>query len=570
MGLKRCASLDDSAFGHHRSERLAVTLSSSDWSDVHGKGSQYLSSASVAAPKEPIRCPPERIKTPIGAPRWPLDVDADSPQGTGQQAPNSQEQTFTSTQASSHDLPFPRVVQRILRVHRTPKVSRAPTPAPATRGVWRPPVSGQSTNLLADLSQHPLAIGTSTLGAHRVDLGEASLVSPMPGPGTSTPKAHTTNNDRDTSRSHSRDVPLVPHEVSPSQLSLRYAADNAIPASPEMVCSHFSRRNARLPKTLSRPSNERSRSLARAQTTGPADSVRTDELLQSFPTPPAQGENDRRVKDKPPPKRDLWSVFPTSTSHRCGDMTSNPRQPRFADPRATHAVNRQHSQAADCDLSAPVGEELPSRHRHLEVPFDDANNVSLHRLDRRQERHSGESCLSVTPSLGTRALQGPTSERTENERAVANGALRYDCGSAGICDNLAGSTLPDSTSKLSRPYRIAPPSHATPVIRGPPCCRHKSAKLKARLQSSSLPRMDDFAIFDGSTGPSEVAPAQGIEVPSITMPTSNVVQIPTPASAAVTFATAASDLTHVSSTGGTVAAMGVSSEGIVTTGSGRA
>ena len=81
--------------------------------------------------------------------------------------------------------------------------------------------------------------------------------------------------------------------------------------------------------------------------------------------------------------------------------------------------------------------------------------------------------------------------------------------------------------------------------------------------------MVDFAMFDGSTGPSEVPPAHNIETPSTNMP-SSAVSIPTPASAAPTVTTAAPDPMLVSNAGESTPAMGAAAGGIAATGPGRA
>ncbi|KAK4623985.1 hypothetical protein CLAFUW4_05801 [Fulvia fulva] len=364
----------------------------------------------------------------------------------------------------------------------------------------------------------------------------------------------------DTRRANARATRTSSMEVSPSERSLRYATMNAVPASPEMIISCAARRTAAIPRSA-RSSNACSTSPVSTSRVIATDTVRTDELLSSFPAPPVPWDAarpGRLARSTLPQKRPSWSIFPRSAPRTDQDIAPASKQPRSAISCGVSSVVQGRSIASNAGSSSPQWRgESWNRDRHSGVPLNGVATTSLHSFDRRSERQSGESASAQASSLRTRALHGPASDRSENQRAIVNGAHRYNRGRA-VPGELAVFAPSVDTAKSLTPDQLTDP---TPVIQGPSFCKHRLAKLKARQLHIPSPHVVGLATFDGSNGASEVPSSHSIDAPSTGVHTSTPVPsptrqpethiggAPTTGSATETLTTAASDPMLVSNTG---------------------
>nr|POE74723.1 hypothetical protein CFP56_37254 [Quercus suber] len=115
--------------------------------------SRYLSSEedtrTLPRAAIPPFAPPERVRTPVGLPRWPSDLRQD------QRITTSKWQAILAfaRNGSSTELSFRSIFGGV--------GSHEPLPASPGRS-WRPPLSGHSTHRFADLTSHPFISSPDT------------------------------------------------------------------------------------------------------------------------------------------------------------------------------------------------------------------------------------------------------------------------------------------------------------------------------------------------------------------------------------------------------------------------
>ncbi|CAK3879750.1 Hypothetical predicted protein [Lecanosticta acicola] len=228
--------------------------------------------------------------------------------------------------------------------------------------------------------------------------------------------------------------------------------------------------------------------------------VRTAELLESFPAPPqqtnAEGCDNETVR--PPRSRPAWSLFP-STNRRSPlpwqfDPVSRLRK-RYANQSVDGSADRNADESA---VSAGyVRGEAQSRYRHSGTPLYDAERASLCSFDRDQQerRGGGGDGARASLALGTRALQHRASE---NDRAVSNGAHRFSSTSR-------PPTSPRQIVVDGNTFTLCTPDNTQRQldheVQKPQVCRHRQAKLQkrtVRYPVTGLDRLANSALFDGS------------------------------------------------------------------------
>lgn len=266
--------------------------------------------------------------------------------------------------------------------------------------------------------------------------------------------------------------------VSPSVRALAALSGSPIPMSPERAEAESSRRTSSIPRSRVRsPSNGLG---SQNRFTYPSSTAKTADLIEAFPEPP---QAQVRTRNSAPAR---MSLFPNVTGlegrdsldselpiHRRQNATTNSGSeqstfPAFDSARTPSASNAWLSGALpnppECDGSAdttatnsrPVrGEDV--RYRHSGTPVYDDDITSLREVDESDDRdmaalldHPGSpvSCktgatryFSAASQMGmgmrrsvvsTPALevsnvqvQARDENRVQQERAVANGALRF-------------------------------------------------------------------------------------------------------------------------------------------------
>jgi len=315
--------------------------------------------------------------------------------------------------------------------------------------------------------------------------------------------------------------------ISPSVRALAALSGSPVPVSPDRVEAESSRRTSSIPRSRMRsPSNGLG---SQKRFTYPSSTAKTTDLLEAFPEPP---HAQVRTRSSAPARMSLFPNVAGVEERRSNDSELSPHRrnnstafsgseqstlPGVDSTRTPSASNAWLSGALpnppECDGSAdttatnshPVrGEDV--RYRHSGTPLYDDDTTSLREIDQSDDRamaasldHPGSpvSCktgatryfsaashvamgpgrsLASTPApvLSNVHAQVRDESRHQQERAVANGALRF------VSQTLGGT----GSAQAVREEEIAPVS----ITSHGKACLHK--RLSFRAQKSERRGVD--------------------------------------------------------------------------------
>jgi hypothetical protein len=250
-------------------------------------------------PWQPPFVPPHRVKTPDGVPHWPVKVRVSFVRRMARTL------SFATSLSTSEGMRF---VLRTLRGEL--RSCRGPRPS-----TWRPPVSGHSTYHYDRPSQHPLNnVRLAAVVQSEDDRHDEVQAQPIPEPTL----VERQSLDR---RCQSKSV-----NASHAQRALGAIDGNAIPINPARA---IRARSVSMPQRLalpkagsaSRPPVQDMVQPGQSTTAYPSDTMRTTDMIESFPSPPSS--SSRKTRDllqlfAPVPQRAPFAQVlggGTSTTH---------------------------------------------------------------------------------------------------------------------------------------------------------------------------------------------------------------------------------------------------------------
>jgi hypothetical protein len=223
-------------------------------------------------PWQPPFVPPHRVKTPDGVPHWPVKVRV------------SFARRMARTLSSATSLSTSEGMRLILSTLRG-EIRSCRGPRPST---WRPPVSGHSTYHYDGPSQHPLNnVRLAVVVQSEDDSHDEVQAQPIPDP---------TLVER---QSLNRRCQSESVNASHAQRALGAIDGNAIPINPARA---IRARSVSMPQRLTVPkADSASRPLVqdtvqpgRSTTAYPSDTMRTIDMIESFPSPPSRSPTKTR------------------------------------------------------------------------------------------------------------------------------------------------------------------------------------------------------------------------------------------------------------------------------------
>ncbi|CZT14854.1 uncharacterized protein RCC_12256 [Ramularia collo-cygni] len=464
MSRRRCYSADDNiAHMSIRKSDTSIEPSSGAVSESQSPSRHHASALALAV--EPPFQPPRRMTTPTGLPRWPGEIDHD------QLAVRQ-----LTVRTSRRDLlleylrrpPSRPKLKEVLRGERTTTFDRA---VRTGSRFWRPPTSGQFTRRYEDLESHPFSF---------VPIADICGAAPAPIESTSTPyKLNATVHHPGGGLSHTlqESANSAPSALANSLQALKSAGQNAVPLSARRASARAGMRSAAVPVHIR--STQPCESIQRQSSQSPdIGTTRTSELFESFPSPPEQKPNQQRAQ---PQKRSSWSLFPAPGRSKVSE------QVQMKSRRQHAATNSNESETSN----VAVRGESRARYRHSGTPIYDPDSVSLHSIDQAGESMAEGSRLDLD-----RSIDEPQ-RRTESQRAVSNGALRFSTrlgaiaqGSPVMCAQLQG------TENRKAIFRNADEPRQL--------CKHKLTKLRSlqKKHPHLAPNAyDTTAYVDGTSTP---------------------------------------------------------------------
>ena len=438
-------------------------------------------------PAQPPFPPPERVKTPEGIPSWRGEVlNADgnrvSPESSTTHGFFMRQLRARSSQMfrqifggpSARSTSQSRIWRPPVSGHRSQTFGRLET-HPFTTA----PVASVSNDTLGEVvsNWHQKSPDMNTQGSSQSigrDNPRIDQIETLP--------------DRYRSNAECTSPVTLTRASSPSQRALQAASGNAIPVSPHRARRYtqasINGRSISVPSACVSQADPATTSNPRGLS-APNGTVNTMELIQQFPEPPTQPNRASLANDRTCPP--VFAIFPPSQdagqSGRVGLggvrrvsgkggtkrvltnalSLSTTNTDRRGKQRALGGCNVQHSPsshaASDCDNDVSVvtaiqihsngpsirGESL-CRYRHSGTPVYDNDVSSLRSFDEQCERNTNRlvtplmnaitrpgSALTgnsryfsaASTSLGTRVVSQRPASLQEQERAVANGALRF-------------------------------------------------------------------------------------------------------------------------------------------------
>jgi hypothetical protein len=223
-------------------------------------------------PWQPPFVPPHRVKTPDGVPHWPVKVRV------------SFVRRMARTLSSATSLSTSEGMRFVLRTLRG-ELRSCRGPRPST---WRPPVSGHSTYHYDRPSQHPLNnVRLAAVVRSEDDRHDEVQAQPIPEPTL----VERQSLDR---RCQSKSV-----NASHAQRALGAIDGNAIPINPARA---IRARSVSMPQRLavpkagsaSRPPVQDMVQPGHSTTAYPSDTMRTTDMIESFPSPPLSSSRNTR------------------------------------------------------------------------------------------------------------------------------------------------------------------------------------------------------------------------------------------------------------------------------------
>ena len=299
-GKRHCISLDESILRIQQNENNVSIESSTDMMSSSTSDEGALRGRIVSPAWPPFR-PPQRVETPEGIPRWPLE-----PTGMPATLPSIRIVLFRYLHyGMASGVRFRDVCARMGLIRaRT-------TPPNAQRAIWRPPVSGHGTARYNDLDTHPFACMQSTSIGFAPD-GQAprleqTVVQSTGEHAIASQDASASNATLERRRRTMR------RTLSPAQRALSAASGNAVPVTPERALSSAAAaragRSAPVPKSQGRAHSLGAR-------VDPQGSVRTVEIIDSFPAPPSDVTLRRIITGRSTVSDDSHNMGESQTSRK--------------------------------------------------------------------------------------------------------------------------------------------------------------------------------------------------------------------------------------------------------------
>lgn len=370
-----------------------------------------------------------------------------------------------------------------------PSGTRQPLISQPGRRVWRPPVSGQTGRTIGNPQQpdpfrntqktHP----TTCNGAYnqRPPIPERRLMAPLPQapcrdvtPVRSPQGVTTSTGDSNAT-------------MSPSQRALSCASGYAVPVSPHRVASKRALRYAAVPSHL-RPPSEHGQSPAPSSSVPDMGTMRTDDLLQSFPPPPSQIDRPNlRPSRSVPGKRPSWSLFPRANGDREQAIALQPLPPRTT-PSANTCEHSHDDDALTQSVIRSFLEETHGRFFTARTTLGNVHSGLLQADDRREEQQCTASANRLPPPA-TRALRAPD----QTDRDSARETVQPQFVTQPRADTAGQSCLAARAENAA--VLTATP---TTIVQGPQLCKHKLAKIQAARRPSPMLHVAGSATFDGS------------------------------------------------------------------------
>lgn len=454
-------------------------------------------------PAEPPFHPPERKRTPLGVSRWPADRIC-----SGQRALSPAALTRPSSFRNLRN-----TVSRILKgrpSHETrlremlnngmPNNEQSVSP-PLTsrpgRHLWRPPVSGQTGRTIGNPQPYPINTTYKTDVLH-LPCHQHSQRPPIPGrrlmaPLPQAPDRAATPGDSSqvqTSTNVQFNAPM-----SPSQRALSHASGHAVPVSSHRASSKRALRTTAVPSHL-RPPSLHGRSPAPSSSVPDMGTMRTDDLLQSFPTPPNRPDTPQlRTSRSAPGKRPSWSLFPGATRENHDAFALRPLPPlrvvKFWP--STERVDGSDDLRFKQDVVQDWLED--TQDGSLAATTSTSNgNAAVVTSDRHQHQPSNEN---INRQASIRAHASRSAVPCKN----ASGQAATQHGN--VSGALVRSGTSTSTARSQNPAVLT--ASPTRIIHGPRLCKHKLAKAKARQDATPTLHVARSARFDGSNAPPPAA-----------------------------------------------------------------
>lgn len=462
---RRCYSADDSILllDHNKSE-----LSEASSVDAIARDQRFACEPTL--PNNPPYQPPERVQTPKGLPRWPGETDHDQPV-VGQVTTRTSRRDLLVQYLRSPAPPSRPKFSEVLRGERTAKFDR---PVRTGTRFWRPPSSGHTTRRYEDLESHPfsfvpIAKPHGVQVTRRQQPAAVEEITTVPGSFPPIGTNQHIQSIQDSTMSQS-DAPIR------SLRALRYAGQHAVAVSAHRASAQASTRSAAVPLNIrTSPSFDRAPDLI--SPSPDMGTMRTVDLFESFPSPPTQQLARSQMQTA---KRSSWSLFPSSDRYE-GTMDDLPR------PRKRQAPADSEESGA---VNVAIRGESQARYRHSGTPIYDPDGVSLRSIDREysNENEVGSSDLAMARSTSRR--------RTESQRAISNGALRFSTRLESPTRNTFSTSVPIQNVEYQSPLRRK--SSETHQL-----CRHKLAKLRSlqKKYPNLVPATYDTTHLDGASSP---------------------------------------------------------------------
>ncbi|KAK4502799.1 hypothetical protein PRZ48_006225 [Zasmidium cellare] len=449
-------------------------------------------------PAEPPFQPPVRKRTPMGVSRWPADAHPSqrmlSPAALAR--PTSMRNLRNTISRILRGRPSHETRLREMLHNGMP--SDEPNGTRVTgqpgRRLWRPPVSAQTGRTIGssqlhvfNTTQKPNATTSTGAYSQRPPIPERRLMAPLPQAPCREDNPVGNPQGATTSTASTGDSNAT---MSLSQRALSYASGYAVPVSPHRVASKRALRSAALPSHL-RPPSVHARSPAPSSSVPDMGTMRTDDLLQSFPQPPSQLDPPRlRPSRSAPGKRPSWSLFPRANGDesRAVALRPLPSLPTTAPEVDTDGRNAPDADALTSSVIRSFLEETHGRFFTARTSLTNVNYGQRQSSDRHERQQLNESTNQL-PSPASRAHHASGLAQDESELATAQ--------LEGVTHAQEQTTQPELDA--ARPENSAMLT-ATPtrVIQGPQLCKHKLAKMQAARQTRPMLHVAASATFDGS------------------------------------------------------------------------
>nr|POE47099.1 hypothetical protein CFP56_00431 [Quercus suber] len=365
----------------------------------------------------PPFAPPEHMTTPTGLPRWSHDVRKDRRPTT-----SKRRMIFTFLRhGRSTELFFRRVVAG---------TGSRPLPAVSPGSTWRPPPSGHSTHMFANLSAHPFA-SRDTIQGESPGSNETEH-------GSSSDKCRSSSSLLHTSWSQRR---------SPKMRSSRDASHRPPTTASSSACTNQGRALC--------PSQAALQALG-----GNAIPIRD---LRHMPRT-ASVPKDRRMLTPPPPRTPhiLPGIHMMNAVNEIGP---------FPDPSSTRDVE-QRGRTSQCERSSTIMLEVPTHEPSIFRPYEPRIQPHVCNASTLQKSWNAQT-PTVSPVMQCLRTKS-TSEGLVQFDSLQQGNLKTVSGTQGDDAVSTRQSLVVASAKDAHAWSLYQPCHAK-VFGGPQTASHKQS-----------------------------------------------------------------------------------------------